>query len=253
MAPPASKFFAIVAGVGAGTGRATALKFALTYPTILLARDPKSYDSIVGEIQKTGQIAHGISTDVTDPSSIKKAFEEIKNHKDFGGSGRNLAAAVYNVGGSFVRKPFLELELKDFQAGWESNGKGLFLFAQAALPLLQSSIPTSPHPPTLILTGATASIKGSAQCGSFAQGKFAMRAVGQSLAREFGPQGIHVAHAIIDGVIDIPRTRDWPVNGGVKDGKIEPDAIADGYWWLHTQPRSAFTQEIDLRPFVEKW
>lgn len=72
---------------------------------------------------------------------------------------------------------------------------------------------------------------------SFASGKFALRATGQSLAREFGPKGVHVAHAIIDGVIDIPRTHDWPVNGGVPDGKINADAIADSYWYLHTQPR----------------
>ena len=80
-----------------------------------------------------------------------------------------------------------------------------------------------------------------------------MRAVGQSLAREFGPQGVHVAHAIIDGVIDIPRTRDYQINGGVEDGKLNSDAIADTYWMLHSQGRSAWTQEIDLRPFVEKW
>lgn len=80
-----------------------------------------------------------------------------------------------------------------------------------------------------------------------------MRAVGQSLAREFGPQGVHVAHAIIDGVIDIPRSKGWTVNGGAEDGKLNSDAIADNYWHLHTQPRSVFTQELDLRPYVEKW
>jgi hypothetical protein len=99
---------------------------------------------------------------------------------------------------------------------------------------------------------------------SFASGKFALRATGQSLSREFHPKGVHVAHAIIDGVIDIPRTKDWPVNGGVPDGKISADAvsvsnwpqrdykiltieqIADSYWYLHTQPRSHFTQELGL-------
>jgi len=246
-----SKFFAIVAGVGAGTGRSVALKFASTYPIVLLARSPQNYEPILTEIRSTGQLAIGISTDVSDPSSIKNAFEEISGHKDFKGKG--LAAAVYNVGGGFVRKPFLELSLGEFEGGWGANGKGLFLFAQAALPLLLTSVPTSPYPPSLILTGATASIKGSAQCGSFAQGKFAMRALGQSLAREFGPKGVHVAHAIIDGVIDIPKTKGYSVNGGGEDSKIRADAIADAYWGLHTQHRSAFTQEIDLRPFVEKW
>ncbi len=103
--------------------------------------------------------------------------------------------------------------------------KGFFLFAQAVLPGLLESVPSSPHPPSLIITGATASLRGSANMSSFASGKFALRATGQSLAREFGPKGVHIAHAIIDGVIDIPRTRDWPVNGGVEDGKISSEAV----------------------------
>jgi NAD(P)-dependent dehydrogenase (short-subunit alcohol dehydrogenase family) len=106
------------------------------------------------------------------------------------------------------------------------NRKGFFLFAQATLPLLLDAVSSSPHPPSLIITGATASLRGSATMSSFASGKFALRATGQSLAREFGPKGIHVAHAIIDGVIDIPRTRDWPINGGVEDGKINSDAVS---------------------------
>ena len=104
--------------------------------------------------------------------------------------------------------------------------KGFFLFAQATLPLLLEAVPTSPHPPSLLITGATASLRGSSNMSSFASGKFALRATGQSLAREFGPKGIHVAHIIIDGVIDIPRTHDWPVNGGVEDGKINSDAVS---------------------------
>lgn len=104
--------------------------------------------------------------------------------------------------------------------------KGLFLFAQATLPLLLDSVESAPHPPSLIITGATASLRGSATMASFASGKFAMRATAQSLAREFGPKGVHVAHVIVDGVIDIPRTKNWPVNGGVEDGKISPDAVS---------------------------
>lgn len=104
--------------------------------------------------------------------------------------------------------------------------RGFYLFAQATLPLLLDSVESSPHPPSLIITGATASVRGSATMSSFASGKFALRATGQSLAREFGPKGIHVAHAIIDGVIDIPRSHDWPVNGGAPDGKISSEAVS---------------------------
>ena len=103
--------------------------------------------------------------------------------------------------------------------------RGLYTFAQRTLPLLLESVSNSPLPPTLLLSGATASIKGSAQFGSFAAGKFALRALGQSLAREFGPQGVHVAHIILDGVIDIPRTKHYNVNEGKEDGKIDPKAV----------------------------
>jgi NAD(P)-dependent dehydrogenase (short-subunit alcohol dehydrogenase family) len=223
------------------TGRSVALKFAKAYPVALLARNPANYESIVKEINAAGGQAIGISTDVSSESSVKNAFTEIQ--KEF--KGKKLAAAIFNVGGRFVRKPFLELTLEEYEAGYEANGyvpshpvvlgpvadlrccrKGFFLFAQATLPGLLESVPDSPHPPSLIITGATASLRGSATMSSFASGKFALRATGQSLAREFGPKGVHVAHAIIDGVIDIPRTRDWPVNGGVEDGKISSDAVS---------------------------
>jgi NADP-dependent 3-hydroxy acid dehydrogenase YdfG len=87
---------------------------------------------------------------------------------------------------------------------------------------------------------------------SFATGKFALRALSSSLAKEFGPQGVHVSHAIIDGVIDIPRTKEWMKDAG-PDAKISADAIADSYWYLHSQPRSAWIWEIDVRPYIEKW
>jgi len=87
---------------------------------------------------------------------------------------------------------------------------------------------------------------------SFNTGKYAVRALSSSLAKEFGPKGVHVSHAIIDGVIDTPRTKEWMKDAG-PDAKISADGIADAYWHLHTQPRSTFTWEIDIRPFVEKW
>lgn len=134
----ASNFYSVVAGVGTGTGialvllsrrslpytdldfagRSVALKFAKTYPVALLARNPANYESIVKEINDAGGKAIGISTDVSSASAVKNAFAEI--HKEF--KGKQLAAAVYNVGGRFVRKPFLELSLEDYEAGYEANG-----------------------------------------------------------------------------------------------------------------------------------
>ncbi|KAM5341591.1 hypothetical protein ACJ41O_014622 [Fusarium nematophilum] len=242
-------FYAVVAGVGAGTGRSTALRFAQKYPVVLLARRPESYEQVVADIKKAGGQAVGITADVADPATLTKAFESIKTELP----GSRLAAAVYNVNGGFARKPFLELKTEDLDASIDGTIRAFFHFAQATLPLLLESVPDSPHPPTLIITGATASIRGSSTFGTFAAGKFALRALGQSLAREFGPKGVHVAHAIIDGVIDIPRLKEWAVNEGADDGKIQPEAIAETYWNLHTQHRSAFTQEIDIRPYVEKF
>lgn len=127
------------------------------------------------------------------------------------------------------------------------------MFSQATLPLLLKAVEQNPkHPPTLVFTGATASVKANAMMSSFNTGKYALRALSSSLAKEFGPKGVHVGHAIIDGVIDIPRTREW-MKDAPPDAKISADAIADAYWYLHTQPRSAFIWEIDVRPYVEKW
>ncbi|KAM7208602.1 hypothetical protein V8F20_001025 [Naviculisporaceae sp. PSN 640] len=246
----ASKFYAVIAGVGSGTGRSVALKFAKTYPVALLARKAESYNDIVAEINQSGGRAIGISTDTSDRSSVVSAFETVKKEFPDG----NLVAAIYNASGGFSRKPFLEQTVEELQQSLAGSPIGLFNFAQASLPGLLSSVSASPpHPPTLIITGATASVRGSANFGPFAAGKFAVRALSQSLAREFGPQGVHVAHVIVDGVIDIPRTKAWSVNEGKEDGKIHPDAIAENYWYLHTQHRSSFTQELDIRPYVEKF
>ena len=156
-----------------------------------------------------------------------------------------LAAAVYNVGGGLVRKPFLELAQEDIEAAWAANGyetvcfeflraatdmplvssRGSFLFSQEVLPLLLAQAEGSPeYPPTLILTGATAALKASANFAAFAAGKFAMRAIAQSLAREFGPKGIHVAHAIVDGVIDIEKSKGYDL--GHPEAKISPAAVS---------------------------
>jgi NAD(P)-dependent dehydrogenase (short-subunit alcohol dehydrogenase family) len=154
-----------------------------------------------------------------------------------------------------VRKPFLELTEDEFFAGLDVSARGAFLFSRAVLPLLLTGLKTSPqYPPTLIFTGATASVKANALMSSFNTGKYALRALSSSLAKEFGPQGVHVSHAIIDGVIDIPRTKEWLKDHPAgADAKISADGIADSYWYLHTQPRSTFTWELDIRPFVEKW
>ncbi|RVX66823.1 hypothetical protein B0A52_09553 [Exophiala mesophila] len=241
------KAWAVVIGVGPGTGASVARRFAKSYSVALLARKPENYESLVREINNAGGKAIGVSTDASSAQSVKAAFDAINKARGT----EPLAAAIFNVGGSFIRKPFLELSPEEFESGWEANGRGGFLFSQAVLPLLLDAVDKVEHPPTLIFTSATAGLKGSAHCASFAAGKFALRALYQSLAREFGPKGIHVAHAIIDGVIDIERTKHYKFDH--PDAKISADAIADTYWHLHTQPRTTFTNEIDIRPYIEKW
>ncbi|EMR61378.1 putative short chain dehydrogenase protein [Eutypa lata UCREL1] len=247
-----TKLFAVVAGAGPGTGKATALRFSKAYPVVLIARRPESYEEAVAEIKAAGGTAVGVSADASDAASLDAAFERIKTEVY---PGHKLAVAVYNAAGGFMQKPFLETSVEELAGSLDGSVKGFFNFAQKTLPLLLETVETSPpHPPTLLVTGATASVRGSANFSTFAAAMFGRRGLAQSLAREFGPKGVHVAHAVIDGVIDIPRTKAYAnVNGGVEDGKIRADAIAESYWHLHAQHRSAFTQEIDVRPFVEKF
>lgn len=135
-------------------------------------------------------------------------------------------AAIFNASGGFHRKPFLELTEAQFTSGYDVSVRGAFLFSQAALPLLlKGAEQGSTHPPALIFTGATASVKSNAMMSSFSTIKYAVRALSASLAKEFGPKGVHVSHAVIDGVIDIPRTKEWMKDAGV-DAKIKPEGVS---------------------------
>ncbi|KAL5391494.1 hypothetical protein DPSP01_001358 [Paraphaeosphaeria sporulosa] len=241
---------AIIAGVGPGTGASVARRFAKAYPVILLARGTDKFEKLAQEINDAGGKAVGISADVSSAESLTSAFKQIE--KEFPGA--SAAAAVFNAAGGFVRKPFLEVTEDEFRGGWEVSQKGAFLFSQQALPLLlaHAKDPSATHPPTLIFTGATAGVKANARMATFASSNFAKRAIAISLAKEFGPEGVHVAWANIDGPIDIPGRDDYRKHLPAEQ-KIDPDDIAEAYWGLHAQSRRAFTNEIDIRTSVEKW
>ncbi|KAM0093770.1 hypothetical protein ACP6JD_002806 [Aspergillus fumigatus] len=209
------KPIAIIAGAGPGTGSAVARRFARAYPVVLLARS-QSLDALVQDIQGRGGSAIGIPTDVTSASSMTSTIDQIK--ANFGADVR-VAAAIYNVASKFTRKPFLEQSSEDFVGSLAPSIRGAFHFAQATLPLMLGADQTQ-YPPTLIFTGATASLKGGSGLSGFAMSKFAIRALSQSLAREFGPQGVHVSHAIIDGIIDTEKTKEY--SREVPDSKIDP-------------------------------
>lgn len=132
--------------------------------------------------------------------------------------------------------------------------KGALFFSQATMPLMlkHAEDQSAKYPPTLIFTGATASIKANAQMATFAAPKWALRAMSMSLAKEFAPKGVHVVHAVIDGVIDIPKSQDM-LKDVAMDARLGPEDIAKTYWDLHTQSRRGFTNEVDIRPMLEKW
>jgi NAD(P)-dependent dehydrogenase (short-subunit alcohol dehydrogenase family) len=157
---------------------------------------------------------------------------------------------VFNAAG-FMMASVFETTGEQFEEMWKATALGGFTVAgEAALRML-------PHGRgTILFTGATAAVKASARFAAFAAGKHGLRAVAQSMAKELGPQGIHVAHLIIDGIIDVPRVHeqmpDFAASKG-EDGLIDPKHIADTMVWLHSQPRDAWTFELDLRPFKESW
>ncbi|KAI5803616.1 oxidoreductase [Peziza echinospora] len=252
----ATKALAIIAGAGPGTGSAIAARFGKAYTVVLLARTPASFSQAVEEINAAGGDAHGIPVDVSDIGSLNTAFQEIATKYP----GREVRAGIFNLSARPKRGSFLDLTPEDHANGFETPSRSAFNFAQKILPLLLSSAKSTDatgenstkHHPTLIFSGATASVKAGALFSNFAPSKFALRALSQSLAKEFQPKGVHVSHAVIDGVIDTPFTKTYFVDKG-PDAKLSPDAIAEEYWHLHTQHRSVWTWEIDVRPWVENW
>ncbi|KAJ9090901.1 hypothetical protein QFC20_007784 [Naganishia adeliensis] len=178
-------------------------------------------------------VAHPFpNTDAADESSIKKAFAEIKEKWP----GMDIDVAVFNPGGSFAPGPFLEKSVDDLRKNLEGGVLGAFVFSQCFL----RNVPSSGG--TLLFTGATMGIRGGAKFGTMAPSKFALRALSQSLAREFGPKGVHVAHVIIDGLIDTERVKGMA--GEAEPGlRLDPEAIG--------KDPSAWTQELDLRPSKE--
>ncbi|RUP48968.1 putative short chain dehydrogenase [Jimgerdemannia flammicorona] len=183
--------------------------------------------------------------DVGSEESVKSAFAALKTQF----SDTPIELAVYNAS-VYVRGNILEMEASEFESAWKVICMGAFLVSKEVVPGMLER-----KRGTLIFTGATASLRGSAKFAPFAVGKFGLRALSQSLAREFGPQGVHVAHVIVDGAIDTPRIRGMAAtfNKNPETEMLNPDRIADAYSYLHEQHPSTWTHELDLRPAVEKF
>ncbi|KAF2172653.1 hypothetical protein M409DRAFT_62407 [Zasmidium cellare ATCC 36951] len=241
------KPLAIIAGVGTGLGASIARRFAAAYTTVLLARKLEHLLPIEKGITDRGGDAFSVACDVSQPESVKNAFGKIEEVFP----GRACAVAVFNATGPFVMKSVLDVEVEEFDKGYGVSMKGTLLFSQRAIPLLLSSS-TSPHPPTLIFTGASASLKGSALFSIFSAPKFGLRSLAQSIAREFNPKGIHVCHAVIDGPLDVPWAKEY-LGGKTDEETIDPEEVAETYWALHCQGRRGWSFEVDVRAMGEKW
>ena len=232
---------AAVLGVGPGLGAAVARRFAREgFGVALMARREESLAPVRGEIEGSGGEALPVATDATDPDSVASAFERVR------GELGDPEVFVYNAG-AFRMGGILEVSPEEFDASFRANCAGAFYAAQQVLPAMVER-----GRGTVLLTGATAALRGSARFSALAVGKFGLRALAQSMAREFGPQGVHVAHVVIDGQIDTPRVREMSPDRE-EDTMLSPEAIAETYWRLHTQHRTAWTLEMDLRPSVESF
>jgi NAD(P)-dependent dehydrogenase (short-subunit alcohol dehydrogenase family) len=232
---------AAVLGVGPGLGSAVARRFAREgFSVALMARREESVSGVRREIEESGGKALPVSTDATDPASVAAAFGQVRG--ELGDPG----VFVYNAG-AFQVGGILDLSPEKFDECFSTNCAGAFYAARHVLPAMVEG-----GGGTVLLTGATAALRGGARFSALAVGKFGLRALAQSMAREFGPQGVHVAHIVIDGQINTPRMRE--VSGGREDHTMLcPDAIAETYWHLHAQHPTAWTLELDLRPSVERF
>jgi len=236
---------ALVIGVGDATGGAIARRFAREgYAACVTRREKEKLGVLVTEIEAAGGKARAFGSDARKEEAMIALFDEIE--RDIG----DVEVAVFNIGAN-VNFPIVETTARVYTKVWEMAAFAGFLMGREAARRM-----TPRGKGTIIFTGATASVRGSVGFAAFAGAKHALRALAQSMARELGPKGIHVAHTIIDGAIDTAFIRDnFPAMYAKKaeDGILSPEHIADMYWMLHRQPRDTWTHELDLRPWIEKW
>ena len=235
----------LVIGAGDSTGGAIARRFAREgLVACVTRRTSEKLEPLVAEIREAGGEAHGFASDARKEVDMETLVAYIEREV------APIEVAVFNVGAN-VRFPLAETTERVYRKVWEMGALGGFLMGREVARAMLSR-----GRGTILFTGATASMRGSAGFAAFAGAKHALRALAQSMARELGPQGIHVAHVVIDGSIDTPFiAENFPERYAKKseDGILSPEAIAESYWTLHRQPRSAWTHELDLRPWTETW
>jgi NAD(P)-dependent dehydrogenase (short-subunit alcohol dehydrogenase family) len=236
---------ALVIGAGDSTGGAIARRFASEgFVTCVTRRSADKLQPLVDSIRENGGIAHGFASDARKEEDVIALIEQIESELG------PIEVLVFNIGANVPCSLIEETSRKYFKI-WEMACLSAFLNAREVAKRMVVR-----QRGTILFTGATASLRGSANFGAFAGAKHALRALAQSAARELGPKNVHVAHVIVDGAIDTEFIRtSFPDRYALKDqdGILNPEHIADAYWYLHTQPRDAWTFELDLRPWIEKW
>jgi NAD(P)-dependent dehydrogenase (short-subunit alcohol dehydrogenase family) len=234
---------ALVAGVGDGLGGAIARRFARGgHPTVLVARNAERLARIAAEIAAEGGRGIAYVADLREKTAVTKLFDDVE--AEIG----PIDVAVFNTGANY-RASILDTPSEMFEKVWRLGCFAGFLVGREAA---RHMAPRGRG--TILFTGATASVRGSSHFAAFAAAKGGLRQVAQAMARELGPQGIHVASVIIDGMIDSPRVRERfaeRIAALPAEGMLKPDDIAEIYWQIHRQPRSAWTFEADLRPWAE--
>ncbi|MBL8320450.1 MAG: SDR family oxidoreductase [Burkholderiaceae bacterium] len=235
----------LVIGAGDATGGAIARRFAREgYVACVTRRQAEKLKPLVERIRADGGQAHGFGSDARQESEMVALVDRIEREV------APIEVAVFNIGAN-VRFDITATTERVYRKVWEMGALAGFLLGREAARVM------SPRGRgTILFTGATASLRGSAGFAAFAGAKFALRALAQSLARELGPKGIHVAHVVIDGAIDTEFIRDnFPERYALKSehGILNPEHIAEAYWQLHQQPRDTWTHELDLRPWIERF
>ena len=235
----------LVIGAGDATGGAIARRFAREgYVACVTRRHADKLVPLVTQIEQAGGKARAFGSDARKEEEVVALVDTIE--REVG----PIEVAVYNIGAN-VNFPIRDTTARVFFKVWEMACFGGFLMGRE---VAKRMVPRGQG--TILFTGATASIRGGSGYAAFASGKHALRALAQSMARELGPEGIHVGHVVIDGAIDTAFIREnFPERAALKPqvGILDPDAIAENYWLLHRQPRSAWTHELDLRPWIENW
>lgn len=240
-----NKKVVLVVGAGDATGGAIARRFAREgYVACVTRRSADKLQPLVDSIRQSGGEAHGFASDARKEDDVVALIERIET--EIG----PIEALVFNIGAN-VPCSILEETARKYFKIWEMACFSGFLNArEVALRMAKRKRGT------LLFTGATAGLRGAANFAAFAGAKHGLRALAQSMARELGPMNIHVAHVVVDGAIDTDFIRtQFPERYALKDedGILDPEHIAENYWYLHRQPRDAWTFELDLRPWNERW